>query len=175
MKIRFLEGYEISDDGVYAFGDFTAVVTFKRGEIAEIYVGATGGDFSDQALLTVLKTGQRLSDMQSWLAYIKPDAALSASSNSKSAVDAVLDEGVETFSGVDGSGKAWIIGFNGEAFAFAPRDTDAPAQIVSVSDLHISGDRCITSRRIDADSFVVNAPSRQMRTWLWSKLGTTTR
>jgi len=174
MKTRVLEGFEISDEAVYAFGDLTAVVTFQEGGIAETYVGATFGDFSDEALLSVLSTGQTLNDVQSWLAYIKPDVALAVASHSKSVVEAVVEEGVETFSGSDRSGKAWIIGFNGESFAFAARDSDDVTHIVAVDDLRIVSDVCITSKRICADAFVVNGPSHEMLSWLWSKLGTTT-
>jgi hypothetical protein len=73
MRTRVLEGYEISDDAIYAFGDFTAVVTFQQGNISEIFVGTTYGDFSDDALLGVLTTGQTLQDMHNWLGYITPD------------------------------------------------------------------------------------------------------
>jgi len=173
MKTRILEGFEISDEAIYAFGDLTAVVTFQTGEVEEVYVGATFGDFSDQALLSVLTTGQPLGEVQSWLAYIKPDAVKAVAGTSKNVLKAFLQEGAETFSGVDGSGKAWIIGFDGESFAFAPRDSNAPARLICVNDLRIVSDICVTSKRIDADTFVVNAPTPEMLGWLKSKLSTT--
>ena len=62
-------------------------------------MGATFGDFSDQALLSVLTTGQPLGEVQSWLAYIKPDAAKSVAGTSKNLLKAFLKEGAETFKG----------------------------------------------------------------------------
>lgn len=175
MNTRILEGYEISDEAVYAFGDLTAVVTFEKGAMKDVIVGSTYGDFSDAALMDVLTNGKPIGDVQQWLAYIQPDLDLSIGAGGRQAIDAVMPEAVQTFSGTDGSGKAWLIGFDGEAFAFAPRDSSAAAHYVSLDALNIVGDMAITSRRIDVDSFVVSGPSTEMLKWLRTKLAETAR
>jgi len=175
MNTRILEGYEISDEAVYAFGDLTAVVTFEQGVMKNVIVGSTYGDFSDAALMDVLTNGKPIGDVQQWLAYIQPDLDLSMGAGGRQAIDVLMPETVQTFSGTDGSGKAWIIGFDGEAFAFAPRDSSAPAHYVSLDALNIVEDLAITSRCIDVDTFVVSGPSAEMLTWLRTKLAQTAR
>ena len=175
MNTRILEGFEISDEAVYAFGDLTAVVTFEQGAMKDVIVGSTYGDFSDAALMDVLTNGKPIGDVQRWLAYIKPDVDLSTGAAGKQAINAVMPESVQTFSGTDGSGKAWLIGFDGEAFAFAPRESSAAAHYVSLDALNIVDDMAITSRRIDVDTFVVSGPSAEMLTWLRAKLAETAR
>jgi len=175
MNTRILEGYEISDEAVYTFGDLTAVVTFEQGVMKNVIVGSTYGDFSDAALMDVLTNGKPIGDVQQWLAYIQPDLDLSMGAGGRQAIDVLMPETVQTFSGTDGSGKAWIIGFDGEAFAFAPRDSSAPAHYVSLDALNIVEDLAITSRCIDVDTFVVSGPSAEMLTWLRTKLAQTAR
>ena len=175
MNTRILEDFEISDEAVYAFGDLTAVVTFDRGVMKDVIVGSTYGDFSDAALMDVLTNGKSIGAVQQWLEYIKPDVDLSSGTSAKQAIDAIMPDQVQTFSGTDGSGKAWLIGFDGQAFAFAPRDSSKPAHHVPLDELNIVGDVAVTSRRIDVNSFVVSGPSVQMLNWLHAKLSETAR
>lgn len=175
MNTRILEGYEISDEAVYAFGDLTAVVTFKQGEPLAIIVGPTYGDFTDAALLDVITNGRPIGDVQKWLAYIGPDLERAVGTSARPAIQSAVPDALQSFSGKDGAGKAWIIGFDGESFAFAARDRADAVHYVSLDDLIILEGIAITSRRIDADTFVVNAPSREMLTWLRSKLAETAR
>lgn len=166
MRRRVLEGFQISDEAIYCFGDLTAVVTFKGEAIDKTYVGATFGDFSDAALLNVLMNGQTLNDVQQWLAYIEPDAIRSANPKRKAAIAAVLGDKVETFCGKDGSGKGWVVGFDGTTFAFIADNSEAQPQYIAVEDLNVVSTISITSNRIDANSFVVNSPSAEMESWL---------
>lgn len=175
MNTRILEGFEISDEAVYAFGDLTAVVTFKSGVLSEIFVAATYGDFSDAALLDVVTNGKPLGDVQKWLAYIEPDLMSGAEGTRRSAIDALMPEAAQTFSGQDGAGKGWIIGFDGEAFVFASRETSGSAHYILQDDLCVLGDQAITSRRLDVNTFVVNGPSAPMLQWIRSKLKETAR
>jgi hypothetical protein len=171
MKTRRLDGFDISDDAIYAFGHFTAVVTFKGGGIDEIYVGATAGDFSDAALHKVLTTGQPLCHLQGWLSYIEPDVQSTATKQKRHALHNLVKTGAQTFSGVDGSGKAWLIGFDGQNFAFSERDSvDAPLHRVKSEDLCIVSNICVISTEIEADQFVVNTPSDEMIQWLQTQL-----
>lgn len=171
MQTRILEGYEISDEGIYAFGDLTAVVTFSNGQIGEIYVGATFGDYSDAALYRVITTGQPLTHVQGWLSHIIPDASAALLQPSTSVVKAIMGEGAQTFSGLDGTGKAWLIGFDGQEFGFVACDNDdADAIIVPAAELRIVGKICITTPKFHDDRFVINSPTEAMTTWLRAKL-----
>lgn len=169
MRTRVLEGYEISDDAIYAFGDFTAVVTFQHGNISEIFVGTTCGDFSDDALLGVLTTGQTLQDMHDWLAYITPDISSTVARGSKTALAALVEEGVDTYSGKDKSGKAWLIGFDGASFAFAERDSEQNPHFIPMEELIIVNNLSIFSKQLSSNEFLVNGPTDKMTEWIKSK------
>ena len=170
MKTRVLEGFEISDDAIYAFGDFTAVVTFQQGEISDIFVGTTFGDFSDDALLSVLTTGQTLQDMHNWLAYITPDISSTVMRGSKTALAAVVEGGVDTYSGKDKAGKAWLIGFDGASFAFTERDGEQNPHVIPMEELIIINNLSIFSKQLSTNEFLVNGPTNEMTEWIKSKL-----
>lgn len=173
MNTRILEGFEISDEAVYAFGDLTVVVTFKNGAITDLLVGSTQGDFSDDALLDVLINGQPLDDVQRWLDYIPSDVQRSSERSTKSALEVLVPHQIQTFSGTDGSGTAWIIGLNDETFAFAKRDNSDEVHYVPFNALNIVDEVAITSWNIDSNTFVVRAPSCEMVTWLRLKIAET--
>jgi|GEM_PF-2081628 len=171
MNVRFLEGFEISDQAIYAFGDLTAVATFKNGEVDDVLVGATYGDFSDTALLKVISRGQSLHQVQGWLSYILPDIASTAKHHSQHVARVLLGDGAETYSGVDGKGQAWLIGFDGQKFAFLERDNeDASPHLVMLKDLRIISDICVISSCIDVTAFVITSPTPAMQAWLHSKM-----
>lgn len=172
MKFRVLEGYTISDETIYCFGDLTAVVTFKDGQIDRTLLGATYGDFSDEALSGLLKTGQTLNEVQDWLAYIEPDAIRSIRPKTMQVVEAILAHSADTFYGADGSGKAWIIGFDGSRFAFAPNGIESDPVYIAADELRIVSRLSITSTKLDANTFVVNSPTVEMEKWLSARVAT---